>query len=664
MHDVQMHVSASNLVASTVDRASIVLPVHVPGTKKEDRRAPARQYTFLESLKLVCIISYDTTLSRDGITEHHIIVANKTKKADNRRHLLDKSSMEQSASKLTNDKRQEGVDKSPTNRKEQKAAKNATTNKQQHQDASKSATNGKQQKPGGGKTNDKRQEGVDKSPTNRKEQKAAKNATTNKQHQDASKGSTNGKQQKPGGGKTNDKRQEGVDKSPTNRKEQKAAKNATTNKQQHQDASKSATNGKQQKPVGGKKKNKLPVAVASTSSQEKKALMVKMLKDMERPPPIGGPKKSCVIELIDVADVMISSNSALASTISCTNNRKTQSTSVPNDLLEAIRFVLRAEFTATNRAAEDYFNDFSDRNFVLGMAFEAIVACHVAHSVLPVSCVHCGSQRSIQWCGGKRSSWADITCLTCQASYEIKSKESQEAISMEFERNSCQGGSYSGYEARVGSNYNRRCFVAFVSRTSKPAYVGETICNTWLVEVAELGGTQPQMQVQPSLNHTGAGPTSKFQVRPGTRKIWFRIPAIEFDLETIAREIFDCRFPGKWEGLKSCTTTQRQKAAVTYQNVKKVSTGRHAKFQLTHFGVDTSYSKQEKLSHNIFPQNMTATTVGNQELKFSEKKATSNYENKIRALKADLGRRKIKGVADDWEECFWEDQYWRKGIRK
>ena len=77
-----------------------------------------------------------------------------------------------------------------------------------------------------------------------------------------------------------------------------------------------------------------------------------------------------------------------------------------------------------------------------GMVFEAILACH---AIYKEACFHCKSRKSLRWNGGEDTSWMDLVCISCNSTYEVKTKASMEKCESELERNQIRGGSYANY---------------------------------------------------------------------------------------------------------------------------------------------------------------------------------------------------------------------------
>lgn len=83
-----------------------------------------------------------------------------------------------------------------------------------------------------------------------------------------------------------------------------------------------------------------------------------------------------------------------------------------------------------------------DEAAALGMVFEAVLACHAIHKE---ACFHCKNRNSLRWNGGDNTSWMNLVCISCNSTYEIKTKASMEKCESEYESSWIRGGSYLNY---------------------------------------------------------------------------------------------------------------------------------------------------------------------------------------------------------------------------
>jgi len=194
------------------------------------------------------------------------------------------------------------------------------------------------------------------------------------------------------------------------------------------------------------------------------------------------------------------------------------------------------------------FGDFSDVGYCLGMAFEAIVASYAASNI---ACMSCKALKTLSWCGGKKSSWCDMECRHCRASYEIKSKKDAEAISKVHRfKSGGLGGSFEGYCRQRATHPQCKHNMVFISRQAtmirSKGFVGP-------VEVAETQKVLPRLSMlsfaDPCRNDIPM--KSSFNVNQNTRMVWFYIPWFRFDACKSAKDLFNEAFPGHWDRLYS-----------------------------------------------------------------------------------------------------------------
>lgn len=180
-----------------------------------------------------------------------------------------------------------------------------------------------------------------------------------------------------------------------------------------------------------------------------------------------------------------------------------------------------------------------------GQVLEAMVACHLEHKK---ACFNCETEGSMRWNGGfgVSSAWADVVCVRCFASYEIKTKRDQEAaIKNMVKHDSVSGGSFLAFSKF--KPLGQRCLV-MVPRTPRHDDYGKY----HPVTIAEID------QVLPTLTDKSFDLRSidaimiksKVFVKAGTRKTWCMVPAspLSDHVEDLARSVFDSKFgKGEWD---------------------------------------------------------------------------------------------------------------------
>ena len=79
---------------------------------------------------------------------------------------------------------------------------------------------------------------------------------------------------------------------------------------------------------------------------------------------------------------------------------------------------------------------------------EAIVCCHALKNI---PCTNCKLLKALRWAGGGKSSWQDMICIECGATYEIKTKASMEKVETALKHNRIQGGSFRAWCELINS---------------------------------------------------------------------------------------------------------------------------------------------------------------------------------------------------------------------
>jgi hypothetical protein len=194
-----------------------------------------------------------------------------------------------------------------------------------------------------------------------------------------------------------------------------------------------------------------------------------------------------------------------------------------------------------------YYSDFTDKGFVAGNAFEAIVACHAVHNE---SCFSCKTRGAMRW-SGRDGAWLDMVCHYCQSTYEIKSKQSKDVIERQFAAERVYGGSYRHFFRNTSHSIERNCkrFIVFVSRDFS---LLRSKSKVWHVEIAEMDFVLPMLTENSFFTSTKSvlSIRSWVYLKKKTRACWFQIPYLECDFQSLAKQIFDEVFPGEWNRLE------------------------------------------------------------------------------------------------------------------
>lgn len=211
-------------------------------------------------------------------------------------------------------------------------------------------------------------------------------------------------------------------------------------------------------------------------------------------------------------------------------------------------------FSTRKLAPADYFKEiWSCKDSLAGTGFEALVACQLIHSE---ACYNCRCRNTMRWNGGRSlgASWADVFCLKCLCTFEVKSKRDVQVIEKGFLRNSFNGGSYQTFTEYEPLGPKR--FLLLVSR--KPTYDSRTSTYSHPVTIATIDHVTPKLQDAAfASNKMLIG--SDIQTKPTSRKLWFSVPACDADFTEMAQQVYDLHFgSGSWT--KQLDNRQREAA--------------------------------------------------------------------------------------------------------
>lgn len=124
-------------------------------------------------------------------------------------------------------------------------------------------------------------------------------------------------------------------------------------------------------------------------------------------------------------------------------------------------------FEKKGSEAERIFRDWflcEESAMLEGKVFEAVLACH---AIYKEACFHCKRRNSLRWNGGPDTSWMDLVCITCNSTFEVKTKASMERCETELERNLISGGSYYNFwrhRNAIRDNKNQKMFLVVLPR--------------------------------------------------------------------------------------------------------------------------------------------------------------------------------------------------------
>ena len=179
-----------------------------------------------------------------------------------------------------------------------------------------------------------------------------------------------------------------------------------------------------------------------------------------------------------------------------------------------------------------------------GYVGEAMVACRMEQDK---SCLHCDQKGKLRWNGGfgVTSAWADVVCLSCHSSYEIKSKRDQKAVQKALiTYGTVNGGSFlafSKFEPRG------RRYLVMVPRSPQEDTLGTPFHVVTVVEID---------RVVPKLTDRSFDPTnvdnlkigSRIFVKRATLKTWFTVPACRVPIYELVNAVYDNEFgAGQWQ---------------------------------------------------------------------------------------------------------------------
>ena len=224
-------------------------------------------------------------------------------------------------------------------------------------------------------------------------------------------------------------------------------------------------------------------------------------------------------------------------------------------------------FTEEMHFAKEYFcYIWSDTSSLAGTVYEALVACHLVHSE---SCYYCNCRKTLRWNGGRdlTSSWADMVCLYCKTTYEIKSIASADAVEKRAHFNQWRGGSFRTFY--MHPPLAKRYLVAIIRQES---FHKNTNSMAHQVSIAEIDHVLPRLCYESFLpGSQNIRIASDIVTKRSTLKVWCHIKSHRAPFQQIARDVFDQTFGvGTWTNLDEvhdqdieadakCTLTQQKR---------------------------------------------------------------------------------------------------------
>lgn len=198
------------------------------------------------------------------------------------------------------------------------------------------------------------------------------------------------------------------------------------------------------------------------------------------------------------------------------------------------------------------YMEWNDPMTLVGFHLEAVVACHL---VFQQECFHCHGKDTLRWNGGSShntSSYADLVCLDCRSTYEIKSKKSKAAIKLILRHQGVQGGSWNGLFENPLLFCGGKRYLIVVSRKLTRKTDG---LLSYSAAIAEIRQVCPRLSPSSFVEFNSRSGTvhkikSWWQVNP-QEITWLKIPGVEnVDMLKLAHEAFDDKFgQGAWDSI-------------------------------------------------------------------------------------------------------------------
>jgi len=229
--------------------------------------------------------------------------------------------------------------------------------------------------------------------------------------------------------------------------------------------------------------------------------------------------------------------------------------------------------------AEYFYSAWFGTNAIMGLSFEAVVACHAVHRE---ACPSCGREAGfLRWTGGREaeSAWRDMECVGCGSTFEIKSKKSRQHIHKDLVVfNNLRGGSFLRFRRLVerrrrreetkngGAATGGKNYLVLVSRTAFPLLCGRPV---WPVEIVEIDRVVPRLKdrsfdIVDDDDGTGLSIGSDIRVDIASRRMWFHVGVLDCDVVQIANDIYDEHFSSE----ERCRIMEKWSSGAMYRDIR------------------------------------------------------------------------------------------------
>lgn len=181
-----------------------------------------------------------------------------------------------------------------------------------------------------------------------------------------------------------------------------------------------------------------------------------------------------------------------------------------------------------------------DKHSAAGVLMESHLACYsLQHS----SCFSCKASKSLRWNAGDDTSWKDMVCISCNSTFEIKSKASMEKVEKAFKYNNIPGGSFQRFWRlkNCPKKPQQKMFLVVVSRDFTMLRSG---AKGHPVYCAEIDTALPKIH-EGTCNEQSQGTSlgSSVSVKLATKQLWFNLPQMpHINMDEIKEQIFKAYF--------------------------------------------------------------------------------------------------------------------------
>ncbi|KAK1747324.1 hypothetical protein QTG54_001287 [Skeletonema marinoi] len=220
-------------------------------------------------------------------------------------------------------------------------------------------------------------------------------------------------------------------------------------------------------------------------------------------------------------------------------------------------YKLKAEFKAVSPSQLDPFNRFTfdrtskeetlfddwflaDDDSRDGIMYEAVLACHALQAE---SCHNCKVKNVLRWNGGSGSSWQDLLCTMCEATYEIKTKATMEKVETALRYNNIKGGSFSAWcEMKNSKHRSQKTYLVLLTR--EPTFNRQNK-QVRPVTIAEIEKVLPRVHAGSfNTERTCVSLKSRVSLNMNTKTKWFDLPVKgeTIYMKEIAEKVYKDRF--------------------------------------------------------------------------------------------------------------------------